>query len=71
MALRLVLMAMGLGFLLSMGLFALTGNTVWRQRARPNTLKWAVVAGLCVVGLFAAWSRAAVFIRNKRLQQFG
>ncbi|MCC7544563.1 MAG: hypothetical protein RLZZ369_672 [Pseudomonadota bacterium] len=58
--LRLVLMAMGLGFLLSMGLFALTGNTVWRQRAM-QILKWAVVAGLCVVGLFVL-RRAAVFI---------
>ena len=57
---RLVIMALGLGFLLSMGLFSLTGNPIWRQRAM-QILKWAVVTVLCVVVLFVL-RRAAVFI---------
>ena len=46
-------MAMGLGFLLSMGLFALTGNTVWRQRAM-QILKWAVAESVASGELPAA-----------------
>ncbi|HET6789649.1 MAG TPA: hypothetical protein VFH49_16925 [Aquabacterium sp.] len=57
---RLLVMAMGLGFLLCMGMFTLSGEPVWRQRA-IQILKWAVVLGLCFVGLFVL-RRAAVFI---------
>ncbi|MGE5450451.1 MAG: hypothetical protein ACM3VZ_01235 [Acidobacteriota bacterium] len=57
---RLLVMVLGLGFVLSMGMFTLSGEPIWRQRAM-QILKWAVVLGLCVVGLFVL-RRAAVFI---------
>lgn len=57
---RLLAMGLGLGFLLCMGMFTLSGDAIWRQRAN-QFLKWAVVLGLIVVGLFVL-RRAAVFI---------
>ncbi|HET8871084.1 MAG TPA: hypothetical protein VFM48_11585 [Aquabacterium sp.] len=57
---RLLVTILGLGFLLSMGMFTLSGDLVWRQRAM-QILKWAVVVGLCFFGLLIL-RRAAVFI---------
>jgi hypothetical protein len=47
-------------FGICMVLHTLTGEAIWRQRAM-QILKWAVVLGLSVVGLFVL-RRAAVFI---------
>ena len=49
-----------LGFLACMGLFRLTGQPVWRQRAM-TCAQWGVVLALGVVGFFVL-RRAAVFI---------
>jgi hypothetical protein len=51
---------LGLGFLLCMGAFTLTGEPVWRQRALL-ALRWGVVLGLLFFGLLIL-RRAAVFI---------
>lgn len=57
---RLLVTVLGLGFLLSMAMFTLSGEPIWRQRAM-QILKWAVVVGLCFFGLLIL-RRAAVFI---------
>ena len=57
---RLAFLLLGGGFLLCIGAYALSGNTVWRQRAM-QIVKWAVVAGLCFFALLIL-RRAAVFI---------
>lgn len=51
---------LGLGFLLCMLAFTITGEQIWRQRA-IQALKWGVVLGLSFFGLFIL-RRAALFL---------
>ena len=53
-------MILALSFLLNMAVFTVTGQPRWRQWAMLS-LRWAVVLGLCFVGLIVL-RRAAVFI---------
>ena len=48
------------GFVVSMLMHKVTGEPAWRQRAM-QILKWGVVLGMCVLGLFVL-RRGAVFI---------
>ncbi|HYR26320.1 MAG TPA: hypothetical protein VEQ09_10855 [Aquabacterium sp.] len=58
--LRLIGLGLALAFLLCMTVFTVSGEPVWRQRAML-ALRWLVVLGLGVIGLFVL-RRAAVFI---------
>ena len=51
---------LALSFLLNMAVFTVTKQPRWRQWAMLS-LRWAVVLGLCVIGLFVL-RRAAVFV---------
>ena len=57
---RALFLVLGLGFLLCMVAFNITGEQIWRQRA-IKALKWAVVLGLSFFGLFIL-RRAALFL---------
>ena len=57
---RLAATLLALGFGLSMLMFKLTDEPIWRQRA-TQIGKWGVVLGLIVIGLFVL-RRGAVFL---------
>ena len=57
---RILGMILALSFLLNMAVFTVTKQPRWRQWAMLS-LRWAVVLGLCFVGLIVL-RRAAVFI---------
>jgi len=57
---RALAVLLALAFLLCMAMATVTGQPIWRQRAR-QALKWGVVLALCFFGLVIL-RRAAVFI---------
>lgn len=57
---RALAVLLALAFLLSMAMFTVTDEPIWRQRAR-QTMKWGVVLAMCFFGLLIL-RRAAVFI---------
>ena len=58
--LRLIGTGLLVAMLACMAMHQITGDAVWRQRAK-QVFRWVVVLALCVIGLFVL-RRGAVFI---------